>query len=91
MAKRAPGYRPKRLFAVKSLATKGMTDNSTPSVLVNARLVPECLVRRFFADLNRQKQFFTDSGGAPCVQKKTGSCGSLFLWKGFSYFFSEAP
>ena len=27
----------------------------------------------FFADLNGQKQTFTDSGGAPCVQKKEGA------------------
>ena len=49
---------------------KGCNHTLSLSVLVNALILHECLVRRFFADLNGQKQTFTDSGGAPCVHKK---------------------
>ena len=46
MAKRAPSYRPKRLFAVGSLTPQSMTDNNH-SVLESRLFVHECLVRHF--------------------------------------------
>ena len=62
MAKRAPGYRPYRKFAVKSLATKGMTDNSTPSVLVNALILHECLVRHFVGHVGQVGLYWCAAG-----------------------------
>ncbi len=52
---------------------KGCNQTLSLSVLVNALILHEFLVRRFFADLNGQKQTFTNSGGAPCVPKKEGA------------------
>ena len=74
---------------------KGCNHTLSLSVLVNALTLHECLVRRFFADLNGQKQFFTDSGGAPCVQKKEGAAKHRVLhpppflrfgWKQYNFF-----
>ena len=71
MAKRAPGYRPKRLFAVESLATKGMTDNKTSQYW---KAPPVCMsvwcgALSDMSDMSDK----SDLIGAPQVQKKDGA------------------
>ena len=62
MAKRAPSYRPKRLFAVGSLTTSNMTKQKgcnytlSLSVLVNALILHECPVRHFVGHVGQVGQ-----------------------------------